>query len=300
MSLSPLVFVWSLPDKFRVLIWPIVAGGAYLLVAAAPPHIRAKVPPVVLQWLPFGVSFAGIQISGLGIFSLVMIMGAMMGAGGIPLGGEYYLYTIGMCTLIFGLLARLANPNDQMARIIIVAGAGCLVVPFLDSISPAFSFHGGIFMILFGLLNLIVMAIGVLCIAFFFPPQKLPPALRAIDSLAPAFVAVLVLWLPIQDVLVVFGEGREAGFVVALLLLARMLLWLAAYFGVLMLTAPAAYDAILSKRGQSQPPPPQGGGYPPQGGGYPPQGGGYPPQGGGYPPQGGGGYPPQGGGGWPQ
>ena len=73
-----------------------------------------------------------------------------------------------------------------------------------------------------------------------------------------------------------------------------------AYFGILMLTSPEAYDAAKGAMGQR-------GGYggPPPGGGYggPPPGGGYPPQqgGGGYPPQqGGGGYPPQGGGGWPQ
>ena len=82
------------------------------------------------------------------------------------------------------------------------------------------------------------------------------------------------------------------------------LLWLVAYFGVLMLTAPAAYDSVMSmikKKPGDGPPaqPPQGGGYPPPGGGYPPPGG-MPPQGGGYPPQGGGGYPPpQGGGGYP-
>jgi len=285
--LSPLMFVWSLPDKFRFMIYPIIAGGSYLLVAAAPPHIREKVPPVVLQWLPFGVAFAGIQLSGIG--------GGLMGA-------QNYLYSIGIAVLIFGLLARLANPTDQTARIIIVVGAGCLVVPFLQALSPAFSFSGGIFMILHNLLQLVVLAVGVLCIAFFFPPQKLPPALQAIDALAPLFVAILILWLPVQIILVTLGFGMAVlGTIGGLLMMLRMLLWLAAYFGVLMLTAPAAYDSIMGKM-KNPPaggPPQQGGGYPPQGGGYPPQGGGYPPQGGGYPPQGGGGgYPPQGGGGW--
>jgi hypothetical protein len=300
--LSPLTFIFGAPDKFRPIIFPIIAGGSYLLVAAAPPHIREKVPPAVLQWLPFGISFAGIQLTGIGVGAL-----AIFGFGAI--GGSYYLYTIGMATLIFGLLARLANPTDQTARIIIVVGAGCLVVPFLQQLSPAFSFSGGIFGILHNLLFLIVLAVGVLCIAFFFPPQKLPPALQAIDALAPLFVAILILWLPLQTILISFSIGKAfLGFTGALLLTVRALLWLVAYFGVLMLTAPAAYDSIMGK--MKNPPaggppqqgggyPPQGGGYPPQGGGYPPQGGGgYPPQGGGYPPQGGGGYPPQGGGGW--
>ncbi len=292
--LSPLTFVFGAPDKFRPIIFPIIAGGAYLLVAAAPQHIRDKVPPVVLQWLPFGISFAGIQLTGIGVGAL-----SLFGYGGA--GGAYYLYSIGMATLIFGLLARLANPTDQTARIIIVVGAGCLVVPLLQQFGPAFSFHGGIFGILHNLLFLLVLAVGVLCIAFFFPPQKLPPALQAIDALAPLFVAILILWLPLQTILISFSFGNAMlGIVGALLLTLRALLWLVAYFGVLMLTAPAAYDSIMGKmKNQPPAPPAQGGGYPPaQGGGYPPQGGGYPPQGGGgYPPQGGGGYPQQGGGG---
>ncbi|HLL25962.1 MAG TPA: hypothetical protein VK427_27680, partial [Kofleriaceae bacterium] len=80
----------------------------------------------------------------------------------------------------------------------------------------------------------------------------------------------------------------------AILMLAHMLLPVIAYFGVLMVAAPAAYEEVMKliKKGPSGPS--SSGGYPPQGGGYPPtQGGGYPPQGGGYPPQQGGG-----GGGW--
>jgi hypothetical protein len=292
LTLSPkLTFVWSFPDKFKPMIYPIIAGGAYLLVAAAPPDIRARVPPVVLQWLPFGISFLGIQLTGIG---------GIAAMGGPGVGGAYYLYTIGMATLIFGLLARLGNPNDQTARIITVAGAACLVLPFIDSLSPAFSFNGGILMILHNLLGMLVLAVGVLCAAFFFPPQKLPPALQAIDAMAPLFVAVLVLWLPVQTILLSLSFRELFGMTGAILWMARALLWLAAYFGVLMLTAPAAYDAIMQMVNKGPGGPPGGGGYPPPGGGgYPPPGGGYPPAGGGYPPQGGGGYPPQGGGGYP-
>jgi hypothetical protein len=293
MTLSPTTFVWSFPEKFKPMIYPIIAGGAYLLVAAAPPDIRARVPPVVLQWLPFGISFLGIQLTGIG---------GVAALGGGSLGGAYYLYTIGMATLIFGLLARLTNPADQTARIIITAGAACLVFPFIESLSPAFSFSGGALMILHNLIGMLVLAAGVLCIAFFFPPAKLPPALQAIDSLAPLFVAVFVLWLPTQTILLSLSLKDILGMTGAILWMARALLWLAAYFGVLMLTAPAAYDAIMQmvNKGPTAGPP-GGGGYPPPGGpgGYPPPGGGYPPPGGGYPPPGGGGYPPPGGGGYP-
>ncbi|HEX2692231.1 MAG TPA: hypothetical protein VHN14_36730, partial [Kofleriaceae bacterium] len=139
---------------------------------------------------------------------------------------------------------------------------------------------------------------------FVVPPAKLPPALQSVDAFGPLIAAVLIAWLPAQQVLFAL-IGIIHGHVVigSLLILGHGLLPILAYFGVLMMASPAAYEeakAMFSKK--TQPPggggyPPQGGGYPPQGGGYPPQGGGYPPQGGGYPPQGGG-YPPQGGGGW--
>src|SRR6185436_12465761 len=99
--------------KWDGLIWPIIAGGAYLLVAAAPPDLRQKVPPVVLQWIPFAVSFAGIFMMG----------GAGAGAG---MGGDT-LHVLGYATLVFGLLARISQPQDQVARIIIAVGAGMMV-----------------------------------------------------------------------------------------------------------------------------------------------------------------------------
>ena len=134
------------------------------------------------------------------------------------------------------------------------------------------------------------------------PPAKLPPALQAIDSLAPLFAAVLLAWLPVMFILLGLGLLIHAHMgIMALLLMIHMLIRIVAYFGVLMMAAPAAYEEGMRMLGKGPPggAPPQGGGYPPQGGGYPPQGGGYPPQGGGgYPPPQGGGYPPQGGGGY--
>jgi len=79
----------------------------------------------------------------------------------------------------------------------------------------------------------------------------------------------------------------------AILQMAHAFIRIVAFFGVLMMASPAAYEEAKALFGK-KPGGSAGGGYPPQGGGYPPQGGGYPPQGGGYPPQGGG-YPQQGG-----
>jgi hypothetical protein len=302
--LSPTVFAWSggIPDAFKeimgasfgqAIIWPVIAGSAYLLLTVAPPDIRSKIPPIVLHWLPFSVAFIGIFVSKMGL--------SPFGFGAA--GGGMTVYVLGYAVLLFGLLSRISRPDDQIARIIIVVGAGMLLPQFFDMFD-AFKFRGGFIMIITQLLWFFVTLIGVLCALFVVPPAKLPPALRAIDALAPMITAVLFVWPPLLIVLLGIMEllDRHGG-ISAILMIARGLLMYIAYLGVLMMTAPVAYQEALRmfKGGGSQPPqPPQGGGYPPQGGGYPPQGGGYPPQGGGgYPPQGGGGYPPQGGGGYP-
>jgi len=278
-SFSPFMFAFK-GNAFRGLVWPLIAGASYLLVAAAPPDLRQKFPPAVLEWLPFGVSYAGILIVGIGIG----------GAGGIPLPGLTSLYSLGMATLIFGLLARLQNPQDQIARIVMAIGAGLLVIPWVDHFDVLFKFDAPVLGIYF-LLSFLVLTIAIATLLYLVPPQKLPPALQAIDALAPAVTALLLLWLPVQIVLLHLGfiidmpgDFPKMPF---LLSMVRSLLMLAAFFGVLMLTAPAAYDSFMRMFKNNQ------GGAPPPGGGYPPPGGGYPPPGGGYPP------PPQQGG-WPQ
>jgi hypothetical protein len=232
--------------------------------------------------------------------------------GGAGMGGIHFL---AYALLVFGLLARIAQPQDQIARIVIAVGGGLMLPGFIDLFDFAFKFSGGAAGALMGLyftLWLVVSALGIFCIVFVVPPQKLPPALQSVDAFGPLIAAILILWLPAQVVLMMLAEIAAHEGISAILIGARMLLFIVAFFGVLMMAAPAAYEeaiALITGRRSGPPPgaggyPPQGGGgwqqgggYPPQGGGYPPQGGGYPPQGGGYPPQGGG-YPPQGGGGW--
>jgi hypothetical protein len=291
-SISPLVFAWS-GGGFEFFLWPIISGGAYLLLTAAPADLRAKVPPVVLQWIPFGVAYAGIFISHMG-FGF-----AAMAGGGI--GGAGSLYILGYSLLVFGLLARIAQPQDQIARIVIAVGGACLIPSFIDGFH-LFSFGNlPILVIVHNLLWFLIMALGVFCIVFVVPPAKLPPALQTVDAFGPLIAAVLIAWLPAQQVLMaLIGIVHLHILIGSLLMLGHGLLPILAYFGVLMMASPAAYEEAKAMFGKKSPPGggyPQGGGYPPQGGGYPPQGGGYPPQGGGYPPQGGG-YPPQGGGSW--
>ncbi|HEU4728375.1 MAG TPA: hypothetical protein VFT22_10810, partial [Kofleriaceae bacterium] len=293
--ISPLVFAWS-GGGFEFFLWPLISGGAYLLLTAAPADMRAKVPPVVLQWIPFAVAYAGIFISHMGF-------GFMAAMGGGGMGGGGGLYILGYSLLVFGLLARISQPQDQIARIVIAVGGACLIPTWIDSfhIFGALSVFP-ILLIVMMLLWFLIMTLGVFCIVFVVPPAKLPPALQTVDAFGPLIAAALIAWLPVQQVLIALAgivHGHEL--VGSLLILGHGLLPILAYFGVLMMASPAAYEEAKAMFGKKGSPgggggyPPQGGGYPPQGGGYPPQGGGYPPQGGGYPPQGGG-YPPQGGG----
>jgi len=212
------------------------------------------------------------------------------------------LYIIGYSLLVFGLLSRIAQPQDQIARIVIAVGGACMIPGFLDTLH-VFSIisHLPIIAIVASLLSFLIQGLGVFCILFVVPPNKLPPALQTVDAFGPLIAAALILWLPVQQVLIALS-GIVHGHVLigSLLTLGHGLLPILAYFGVLMMASPAAYEeakAIFARRGGQGPGGGYGGGYPPQGGGYPPQGGGYPPQqGGGYPGQQGGGYPPQQGG----
>ncbi|HEX3759910.1 MAG TPA: hypothetical protein VHW23_14445 [Kofleriaceae bacterium] len=300
-SLSPLLFSWSVPGTmFEFILWPLISGGLYLLLTAAPADMRAKVPPVVLQWIPFGVSYAGIFLSHMG-FGFAFFLAR---AAGVPIAaGVDSLYILGYSVLVFGLLARIAQPQDQIARVVIAVGAACLIPSWIGTFH-IFSALGGMSIIglVVALLWFLVITLGVFCIVFVVPPAKLPPALQSVDAFGPLIAAVLILWLPLQQVLIALSSiVHEHALLGSILVLGHGLLPILAYFGVLMMASPAAYEeakAMFARRGQPPGGYSGGGGYPPQGGGYPPQGGGYPPQGGGYPPQQGGGYPPQQGGGW--
>ena len=194
------------------MIWPVIAGAAYLLVAAAPPNLRQQIPPLALQWIPFGVSFAGIAM-----------MGGAGGGGPMALGGVHIL---GYAILVFGLLARISQPQDQIARIVIAVGGGLLIPGFIDLFHAFDFFKVSMFLGIWALLWLIVSALGVFCIVFVVPPQKLPPALQSVDAFGPLITAVLILWLPLQVILLMlFMIVNHAG-IGAILQGARALLYI--------------------------------------------------------------------------
>ncbi|MFT3699293.1 MAG: hypothetical protein QM831_39460 [Kofleriaceae bacterium] len=274
--LSPTAFSWDAPEKFNFLIWPIIAGGAYLLLTVAPPNIKQNVPPIVLHWLPFTVAFLGIFIAR----TAIVYGGAVVEMPLIMWPST--LLMLGFAVLVFGLLARIAQPQDQVARIIIAVGAVMLVPDYIDVLRVVFHFSGGVLSIIHGLIAFIVLTIGVLCVLFVVPPQKLPPALQSLDAFAPLVTALLIVFLPLNIVLVYLDSMIQMKeFISPLLQMAHALLQVIAYFLVLMMASPSAYEEATALITGRRPP-----------GSHPP--GGYPPAGGGYPPQGGGGYPPQG------
>jgi hypothetical protein len=149
---------------------------------------------------------------------------------------------------------------------------------------------------------LFVVILMMLASVIFAIPPSVAPQLANAEPFLPILTAVLIAWVPVSALLVAFSFATDrmgGSFVNVFLIFPHLVILQIAYFGVLLLTAPEAFDALKNalKGGGGA----GGGGYmpPPQQGGPPPQQGGWgaPPQGG-PPPQGGWGPPPPQGGGW--
>jgi len=298
------MFSWDMPSTWAAMIWPLIAGLVYAGIGFSPKQMIDKVPPIVLKWAPFLVSVLSIGFIGFSIFHMFKLIG-----GSLPWKATLYLW--GYPVLVFGLMSMLMNPRDMAARLLIVVGAALCFFFGLDFlIDSAFRFKGsGIFGIVHNVLWTVIVVLSVASVLFVIKPEQVP-ALKAFDEFAPFITALFLLWLPLEVVLLTMEAlvKVKGGALGDLLMGAHMLVVVTASFGILMLTAPEAYDTAkaaiegghardfpggqVPQQGMQQPPPgayqpPQGGGYPPQGGGAPPQGG-FPPQqppGGGYPPQ---------------
>ncbi len=281
-----LIFAFSsgMP-KFKMLILPLLAGICYLAVALQPQAVREKIPPIVLQWVPFGVSLAAV-----GIIGFVAIPGGGGGSGIVQWG-----YPV----LVFGLLASLSRPDDAVARSIILAGAGLLLVGWIDALDMAFKFKAGpgaptwIFFGLYNLFNFLVLTLAVATSAFSL--AKWVPNLKPLEAFMPLCTAILLVWLPVQAILMmlimmIHLKMGAAGFLFG----AHGLINIVAFFGVLMMTAPEAYDRVMEMFAGHQQQVQQGGAYPPPQGMQPPPPGMQPPPPG-MPPQ----QPPPPGGQWP-
>jgi hypothetical protein len=227
-SLSPLIFSWSM--GFGFFIWPLIVAAGYALVSLAPQHIKDKVPPVVLKWLPFVLAYYSVGSAGV--------------AGGGMLGYAYPL-------LVFGMVVRIQDSEDLIARGFVALGALASLGATFSMLSYLFSFSGiGIFGILHNLLQLAVVLAATGCICFAI--DKWVPAVKVVEPFAPIVTAVLIVWPVVSTVLQSLRALFGGAVFMAIFGLAHFLVLYIAYFGVLLLTAPAAFDilkGLLAKSG---------------------------------------------------
>jgi hypothetical protein len=240
-SFHPFKFAFSILPKWEFLIWPCIAALSYLLVSIAPDDMRKNIPPAVLHWLPFTVSFLGV------VFLNSLFAGMGEGSG-------HAMNFVAYAIIVFGLLSRIARPQDQLARIVIAVGAVWMFFTWLHMLDYTFHFsHKGILDIVVSLLDFLVITLAVACVLFVVPPQKLPPALQAIDALGPIICAVLLVWLPLGPLIDMIGAIIHAPKHILEILLGflHLIVPVLAFFGVLMVAAPGAYEELI---GMATPP----------------------------------------------
>jgi hypothetical protein len=235
--LRPLGFAWDMHANFRMVLWPLVAGAAYLIVGLSPAQVQHNVPPVVWRWTPFAVAFLSVGIVGAGV-----------GLDASSVVGSARTFSWGYALLVFGLLSAMNNPQDRWARYVIGGGAAVVTVIGLSMLDGLFAFsHRPVLHVVLNLLTLLVWLVAVACLAFAVPPSKVPQ-LRSVDALLPVATAVLLGWLAVRAVL--FGLVMAVHVSAGMLPLAiHGLVPVFAYFGVLMLTAPKAYDELRRQFG---------------------------------------------------
>jgi hypothetical protein len=219
-SFSPFMFAWKY-QAFNLLIFPLIAAAAYGVIAL--PQLRQfqdKIPAGVLKWLPFIVAYLGVGIT--------------HAAGGGALG---YLYPM----LVFGMIAYLQDDDDMVARVFIALGAVGALSLSLGSIGSMFSFAGGVLYGIFGIISFIVLLCCAFCIVYAIP-TKFVPKLAMFRPFAPLITAIIALW-PFAAVVLGFIAGIGSP-ISALLGAIHQLILLVAFYVVLMMTAPAAFDIL--------------------------------------------------------
>jgi len=291
------VFNWSDPigpGLFRGMIWPLLVAAVYAGIRFLPPHVRQQIPAPVTKWGPFVLAYisTGMYFIALPILTAsTLAFGARGGVG--PTGALIWAYPI----LVFGLLVRMQDPGDIIARGLIAVGAFLSLLGGLINVGDLFEFGNTPALIVIHNLLFLVVILLMLGSVVFAPTQQMFPQLAQFERYLPTVTMILVAWLPVAAFLVCLSY-ITTDVLATLLILVHVIVLQVAFFGVLLLTAPEAMDTLkkIFKPGPGMQPPP-GGGYgqpPPPGYGQPP------PPGYGQPPPPGYGQPPPGqGGGWP-
>jgi hypothetical protein len=223
-SFSPFVFPFS-GQVFGLLIMPIIIAAVYAAVALAPADIQQKIPPVVLKWGPFAAAYIGCGLTGF----MALIGGSGMG----------YLYPL----LVFGLIVRLQDEDDLVARGFIAIGALAALGIGLSHISYYFHFGGVPFlMVIFNIISLLVILCAAASIVFAI--DKWVPQVRQFGAFAPLVTAILAIW-PLVAVVLAGIAALQVSVVTAIFgVLVQGVVMVVAIYGVLLLTAPAAFDVL--------------------------------------------------------
>ena len=219
-SFSPFLFIWS-GNSFNMLILPIIIAAVYAAVALAPADIQQKIPPVVLQWGPFVAAYIGTGLTG--------------AAGGGAMGYTYPL-------LVFGLIVRLQDPDDLIARLFIAIGALTALGLSLGRIGYYFHFGG---MPILAILGNIITLLVLLCAAasIVYAIDKWVPAVKPFEAFAPLVTFILIIFPAVAVVLAGLGMLTVAP-VQSILLIIHGLVIVIAIYGVLIMTAPAAFEVL--------------------------------------------------------
>ena len=271
MSADKTRFVWDFDDSiFPGMILPVLAALIYGAIVFLPDHLKANIPRPALKWAPFAIAFFGSGFLGaavpLAIYPKLMGSGASMGGW----TAVAWMYPV----LLFGLVVRLQDPNDKIARGMIGVGGLIAVIGVLTEVGSLFKFsNAGAFMIIYQLLAFLVLLVMLGALVFAVPSNVWPPAAQ-FERFLPLTVLVLTAWVPVAALLVALeaGLGKYSEFINLVYALPQMGAIIVGFLGILLLTAPEAFDSIKSSFA-----PPQGGGGPPPGYGPPPGQGGPPP-----------------------
>jgi hypothetical protein len=165
--------------------------------------------------------------------------------------------------LVFGLVWRLQNPDDDVARVMIAVGAFGALIGGLINVGDLFEFrHMPALFIIHNIFFFVLILAMVASIVYAIPWQWWPQV-RSLDPFLPLLTAALIVWAPVAALLIGLSADGVAN---KLFFLIHAFSVQIGFYLVLMCTAPEAMDAL--RRLLARRPPPQWQGPPP--GNYPP------------------------------
>ncbi len=220
--------MWAFSEgtpKFRALIWPLLAGGAFLFTGLAPPNLKQSLP----GWVWFGVP---LSVAGLSM--------AIVGWGGTWMlaetDGIAVMLRFGFPILIAGLLLFRTRGGSNMSRALIGVGGGFTLIYTINfMVESMFKFSGNkALLIIHNLLFGVVLIIASIAAAISLSRQV--PQLRVVERFVAPITALLIVAIPAQIVLMflVFIIHLSMG-VTAVFILLHQLVYAVAFAAVFVL-----------------------------------------------------------------